>query len=75
MIKKTTLTILALITVAIGSFAQNVTIPDANFKTALLSDGAINTVNDNEISVAETMAFNGKIDVPSKSIASLVGIV
>jgi len=55
-------------------FAQNVTIPDVTFKNALLADPAINTDNDDEISVAEATAYTGHIDVSGLGIANLNGI-
>lgn len=42
-------------------YAQNVNIPDTNFKNYLLNNPAINTNNDNEISVSEAAAFTGTI--------------
>lgn len=56
------------------SFAQNVTIPDANFKAALLSDAIINTVDDGEISIAEAEAFTGTINVSGEGIADITGV-
>lgn len=56
------------------SHAQNVTIPDANFKAALLANNAINTNADNEIQVTEATAFNGKLSVGSGNISNLTGI-
>ncbi|WP_179352158.1 T9SS type A sorting domain-containing protein [Winogradskyella vidalii] len=57
-----------------SAFAQNVNIPDANFKAYLVGDTAINTNNDSEISVAEAQAFTGALDVSDLSIADLTGI-
>lgn len=51
-----------------------VTIPNANFKTALLNNTAINTNGDGEIQVSEATAYTGEIDVASKNISSLQGI-
>ena len=56
------------------AYAQNVTIPDANFKAALLANAAINTVDDGEISVAEAQAFTGLMNVSNKSISDMTGI-
>jgi hypothetical protein len=73
--KKTLLTLSAITTIVIASFAQNVNIPDANFKANLLDNTNINTDNDKlNISVAEAIAFNGTLDVTSNGIASLIGI-
>jgi hypothetical protein len=54
--------------------AQIVTIPDANFKTALLTDPNINTNGDAEIQVSEAAAYTGAFNITSRSIASLTGI-
>ncbi|MCP4443334.1 MAG: T9SS type A sorting domain-containing protein [Aureispira sp.] len=54
--------------------AQIVTIPDANFKAALVANTSINTNGDTEIQVSEAAAFSGIIDVNSKSISDLTGI-
>ncbi|RBP30946.1 putative secreted protein (Por secretion system target) [Oceanihabitans sediminis] len=57
-----------------SAFAQNVNIPDANFKSYLLADAAINTNNDSEISVAEAQAFSGELLINGLSISDLTGI-
>jgi hypothetical protein len=54
--------------------AQNVNIPDANFKNYLLNNTAINTDGNAEISVAEATAFTGDILVNGLSISDLTGI-
>lgn len=54
--------------------AQNVNIPDANFKTALVANPAINTNNDTEIQLTEAQAFTGTINVNIKNITDLTGI-
>lgn len=54
--------------------AQNVNIPDANFKNYLLADAAINTNSDAEISVAEAQAFTGELLINGLSISDLTGI-
>lgn len=54
--------------------AQNVYIPDGNFKTYLLSKVTINTNGDNEIQVSEAEAFSGTIDCNWRNITSLIGI-
>ena len=54
--------------------AQNVNIPDANFKAALVGNTAINTNADAEIQVSEATAYTGSIIVGSLSIADLTGI-
>ncbi|WP_338733533.1 T9SS type A sorting domain-containing protein [Mangrovimonas cancribranchiae] len=55
-------------------FAQNVNIPDANFKTYLLGNASINTNSDSEISVAEAQAFTGELLINGLSISDLTGI-
>jgi len=69
------LTLLVLTTMTFVS-AQNVNIPDLNFKIALLTHTApkIDTNNDNEISVAEAEAYTGNIVVANKNISNLTGI-
>ncbi|MAB49094.1 MAG: hypothetical protein CMC05_10735 [Flavobacteriaceae bacterium] len=55
-------------------FAQNVNIPDFNFKNYLLNNPTINTNSDTEISVAEAQAFTGTISATSLGITDLTGI-
>ncbi|MCP4443333.1 MAG: T9SS type A sorting domain-containing protein [Aureispira sp.] len=54
--------------------AQIVTIPDANFKVALVTDTAINTNGDTEIQVSEAIAYNGAIQLSYMGISDLTGI-
>ena len=54
--------------------AQNVNIPDVNFKNYLLSNSAINTNGDGQIQVSEAIAFNGSIFCGNKNISNLTGI-
>ena len=71
---KNFLTILFL-TSAMVIHAQNVTIPDANFKAAILAHNpTIDTNGDHQIQVSEAEAFTGELNVSSKSIADLTGI-
>ncbi|NHN26568.1 T9SS type A sorting domain-containing protein [Flavobacterium jejuense] len=65
------------------NFAQNVNIPDSNFKNALLAHGVtitgsgiskIDTNNDGEIQITEATAYTGLVNVGSKNISSLTGI-
>lgn len=69
----TCLTLISFIQVA---KAQNVYIPDANFKAALVNNPAINTSNDNdgEIQLSEAGAYTGSIDVSNLGITDLTGI-
>lgn len=54
--------------------AQNVIIPDQNFKTSLLLNYQINTNKDSEIQISEAAAYTGLIDCAGRSIKSLQGI-
>jgi len=66
---------LSLILTSIIVSAQNVTIPDANFKAALLSHNpAVDTGGDGEISLIEAQSFSGTLYLGGKSIADLTGI-
>jgi Leucine-rich repeat (LRR) protein len=72
---KTLHTLIAIFAFTFTISAQNINIPDANFKKYLLNNTQINTDADKlEISVAEAVAFNGKMYVSSTGITSLVGI-
>ncbi len=53
---------------------QNVSIPDTNFKSALLADTNINLNQDGEIQVSEAIAYTGMIKVNNKSITDMTGI-
>lgn len=72
--KKTILSVIILAMVTAGTFAQDVNIPDANFKAYLVGNTAINTNGDAEIQVSEASAFNGTISCSNKSISDLTGI-
>ncbi|WP_138434475.1 T9SS type A sorting domain-containing protein [Winogradskyella algicola] len=73
--KKTLLLLTFLIaTVSYSIHAQNVNIPDANFKAYLVGDPAINTNSDSEISVAEAQDFTGELLINGLSISDLTGI-
>jgi len=54
--------------------AQNINIPDANLKKALVDNTDINTNGDGEISESEAEAFTGRINISRKRIADLSGI-
>ena len=71
--KKTVLTFLTLLTISTSVIAQ-VNIPDANFKTYLVSNSLINTNGDTEIQVSEATIFTGEIDCTSLGVADLTGI-
>jgi hypothetical protein len=56
-------------------FAQNVNIPDANFKAALLAhDPVIDTNSDGEIQVSEAEAFTGTLVFENAAISDLTGL-
>ncbi len=71
---KNTLTLLILITTFFRINAQNVNIPDTNFKNFLVSNYQINTNGDSEIQVSEANSYTGSISCPNKNIADLTGI-
>jgi hypothetical protein len=63
-----------LFTAFINLDAQNVNIPDANFKAYLVGNAAINTNSDAEIQVTEANAYTGIINCNSLGISDLTGI-
>ncbi len=72
---KTKFYFFSLFAVIIGfAKAQNVYIPDANFKAYLVSNYAINTNHDNEIQVSEAVAYTEYIRCTNKNISDLKGI-
>ena len=56
------------------SFAQNVNIPDVNFKACLVGDAFINTNRDTEIQVSEAAAFTSTIEVNFLNFSDLLSI-
>lgn len=72
--KNQILNIMALTLVGTGTFAQNVNIPDANFKAYLVGNTNINTNSDTEIQISEAAAFNGLIDCGYLGITDFTGI-
>ena len=66
------------LTLFIGLFthanAQNVNIPDANFKSYLVGNTLINTNADTEIQLSEAQAFSGAISCFDLMISDLTGI-
>jgi len=56
------------------AFAQIVTIPDVNFKAALVGNETINTNGDAEIQLTEAEAYNLSIEVSDLGITDLTGI-
>jgi len=69
-----TLLLLGTFALSINSFAQNVNIPDANFKAYLVGNTSINTNGDVEIQVSEASAFSGMINCQNSFISDLTGI-
>ena len=72
--KNLLITAMASIVFIAGANAQNVNIPDANFKAALVDNASINTNMDAEIQVSEASVFNGAINVSQLNITDLTGI-
>lgn len=72
---KKTLLAIGFISTILSANAQNVNIPDANFKTYLLGNTAINTNGDSEIQFSEANSFTGQINTNSISgIFDVTGI-
>jgi hypothetical protein len=67
-------TAMASIAFITGAYTQNVTIPDANLKAALVNNSSINNNMDTEIQVSEASVFNGAINVSQLNITDLTGI-
>ncbi|MDG1475661.1 MAG: T9SS type A sorting domain-containing protein [Vicingaceae bacterium] len=72
--KKSLLSIITLTILSFGVTAQNVNIPDANFKTYLLGNPSININSDTEIQVSEATAFTGQIDCSNDGIIDMTGV-
>ena len=68
------ITTIILMMCAMNVFAQNVNIPDANFKNYLVNNTAINTNGDTEIQCSEATAFTGTIQANGLSIADFTGL-
>ena len=73
--KRTLLLITTIASLGFGLNAQNLGIPDANFKAYLVGNTAINTNFDAEISMIEAFGFSGSIDCSNLGIADLTGII
>ena len=71
---KLLLSIATITSITIGVSAQNVNIPDTNFKAYLVGNTGINTNADNEIQVTEAQAFSGYIICDGLGITDLTGI-
>lgn len=73
--KKALLTLTIVLAASVETLkAQNVNIPDANFKACLVGNTLINTNSDSEIQVSEAEAFTGSINCNSSNISDLTGI-
>lgn len=72
--KKIILNIFAVAAFCFGATAQNVNIPDANFKAYLVGNASINTNNDLEIQVSEAAAFTGVMVCSFNNITDMTGI-
>jgi len=72
--KKIVLNIITLVTLSFGVAAQNVNIPDANFKAYLVGNSAINTNADSEIQISEANAFTGTIQPTANSVSDVTGL-
>jgi hypothetical protein len=72
--KRILLSILTITVFGFGAKAQNVNLPDANFKAYLVGNTAINTNGDTEIQVPEASAFSGIFNCPNLNISDLTGI-
>jgi hypothetical protein len=65
---------LFLISICLLTYAQDVSIPDAAFKAALVADTNINTNADAEIQVTEANAFTGTMSVNNLGISDMTGL-
>ncbi|MCH2223772.1 MAG: T9SS type A sorting domain-containing protein [Crocinitomicaceae bacterium] len=72
--KRILLSTIVLIAFGFGTNAQNVNIPDVNFKNYLVTNSAINTNSDAEIQVSEANAFGGTIDCSNLGVSDLTGM-
>ncbi len=70
---KTIFTFLAL-AISFTISAQNINIPDANFKAYLVGNPLINTNGDGEIQLSEATNFTGEINCYDRAISDLTGI-
>jgi Leucine-rich repeat (LRR) protein len=72
--KKLILSIISIAAFNLGASAQNVNIPDADFKAYLIGNLSINTNSDTEIQISEANAFAGTLNCSSLMINDLTGI-
>lgn len=64
----------AAVLISTSLIGQNVNIPDANFKSALLGNTSTNPNGDSEIQISEANGFTGALQVPWNNITDLTGI-
>lgn len=72
--KNLTLSLVTILLLSHGLWAQTVHLPDPNFKAALVNNYAININGDGEIQVAEAQAYDGAIAIFDRGISDLTGI-
>ncbi len=72
--KKWICSCIALVTLTLSLQAQEVIIPDARFKRALLEDHNIDTNNNGKIEVSEAQAYTQHIFVSGSQVSNLIGI-
>lgn len=68
------LLLLSVTVATLSAQAQNVNIPDANFKAYLVGNSVINTNGDSEIQISEATAFSGILNCTNMGISDLTGI-
>jgi len=71
--KKKLITLICIMSITMAH-AQNVNIPDAIFKAALVNDPSINTNRDGEIQITEAAAYTSEINVRGMGIEDMTGI-
>lgn len=72
--KKNILALALILGTVFTSNAQNVNIPDANFKASLVGNTFVNTNADTEIQISEAAAYNGQLNCSELLITDLTGI-
>ena len=65
---------ITILTCIVSAQAQNVNIPDANFKAALVNNASINTNGDAEIQTSEAAAYTGAIHASQLGITDFTGL-
>ena len=71
--KKILIALISIISINMAA-AQNVNIPDASFKAALVGNASINTNMDTEIQLTEANAYSGSIHVNNLGITDFTGL-